>query len=292
MSEKLRKLISLMILLAVCLAPAKLHAESYDYHVTVYAGEHGTLTYNETEEGLNVKELEFKAGERFNPNDFTVEVDDDKYYFKGFHVSGIEGRIEGSLKVNEDIILVATYGIKGKQVAYYISYVDKTTGARLLPTRTEHGNPGDEAVAAYRYIEGYVPDFYNAHLILSEDESKNKIVFEYTPLVNNVTVDIIDQGGGGGGGDGGTGGGNGGAGGGTSPSQESEQSEPIESIDIVDPENPAAGPETEPSVPEVPQENQGHSFSWLWTILAALGFSLLLILLIILLLKRKRDREN
>ena len=180
----------------------------------------------------------------WNPSDYTVTVDDDRYYFKGFHVSGIEGTLEGAQFINEDMVFVTTYGIKGDLVEYTVHYVDET-GKDLIAKNVYYGNPGDKPVVAYRYIEGYLPQAYNLTGTLKEGET-NDFTFTYTKLPESAgggtnTV-IVYEGGGAGGGAGGTGAGTGGGNGnqGGNGQGGGTTSTPEQIIDIDNPTTPLA----------------------------------------------------
>lgn len=158
--------------------PAQVYADEEDaaftYHVTVSGGLHGTV------DGSDQVEVQIAPGGQFNPNDYTVALNDgdDKYYFKGFHVSGIEGVLEGAQTINEDKVFVATYGVKGDLVEYTVHYVDEN-GNQLLPSGTFYGNPGDKPVIAYQYVEGYLPQAYNLTGTLTEN-GPNEFTFVYS----------------------------------------------------------------------------------------------------------------
>ena len=308
---KKKHLVLLIIgLLFGSLLTHSLSAETYDtYHVMVYAGEHGTLTYTYTdedgneqkEENLPYKELAIEAGQRFDPNAFEVVLPEDSiYYSKGFQYSGTEDQIAGNIPVNEDVTLVVRYGIKGDQVAYTVRYVERGSNRQLLEPVTYHGNVGDEVIVAYRYVEGYRPSAYNARISsLSANETENIITFEYT----RVTVeDIIEDGGvipgtSGGTGNAATGGGNAPTGGnGTVPSgsENTEPQEPVEMIDIVDPSTPTTNPggngTDNPVEPIINPTNTG--INWLTIFGISIGVAGLLILFLFLLWKRKNDDEE
>ena len=158
--------------------PAQVYADEEDaaftYHVTVSGGLHGTVN------GQDQVDVQIAPGGQFNPNSYKVTLNDgdDKYYFKGFHVSGIEGVLEGAQTINEDKVFVATYGVKGALVAYTVHYVDEN-GGQLLPSGTFYGNPGDKPVIAYQYVEGYLPQAYNLTGTLTE-EGTNEFTFVYS----------------------------------------------------------------------------------------------------------------
>ena len=107
--------ITVLALMLVMSVPAM--AESSDYEVTVDGGLYGTVTgTTPTQIALNGK---------WNPNDYTVTVTDSHYYFKGFHKAGKEGVLEGAQDITEDTDFVATFGVKGDQVKYTVTYEDE-----------------------------------------------------------------------------------------------------------------------------------------------------------------------
>ena len=77
---------------------AKAEAANYKYKVTIEDGLYGKV---DKHEGT------FEYNERWNPNDYKVKVTNNKYYFKGFHISGIEG-VVGATKITQDTVFVAT----------------------------------------------------------------------------------------------------------------------------------------------------------------------------------------
>lgn len=163
--------------------PTQVYADDFTYHVTVSGGLHGTVN------GASQVDVDIAPGGEFNPNDYTVALNsgDDKYYFKGFHVSGIERVLTGARKVDEDMVFVATYGVKGDLVEYTVHYVD-ADGNKLRADSVFHGNPGDKPVVAYQYIEGYLPQAYNLTATLTED-GPNEFTFTYTENENAGTDD-------------------------------------------------------------------------------------------------------
>ena len=292
----------LLGLLVGSLFSLKLSAAGYDtYHVVVYAGEHGTLTYTDAEgiveSGLPYKELEFKAGERFDPNAFTVELPEDSiYYFKGFQYSGTEDQVAGNMAVNEDITLVARYGIKGKQVAYTIHYVVSGSNQQLLEPVTLHGNVGDEVIVAYQYIEGYIPSAYNAHIAkLSENEADNIIVFVYTkvavrdiyenggtiPAATTTTVTETENR----------------TGTGSPGNMEFSENEnvptdePLEVIEINEPEIPMTNPDNQGEDSGTITDPTTTGIGWSTVVGMSIGIAGILVLLLFLFAKRKSKEE-
>lgn len=153
-----------------CTVPA--WADDYSYTVTVSGGVQGTAS----------KSVQVKYGDTvtISPDDVTIK--NDKYYLKGFHVSGQEspvvqaGDITG---IQEDLDLVATYGIKQKMVKYTVRYVDENN-QDLLSAKTFYGNVGDKPVLAFTMIEGFSPDAYALTKTLKDNEAENVFVFSYT----------------------------------------------------------------------------------------------------------------
>ena len=155
---------------------------AYDYTVTVDGGLYGEVT--------GTTPATIAAGGQWNPNDYTVNVTDSKYYFKGFHRAGQEGVLEGAQDITEDVDFVATFGIKGDQVKYTVNFVD-ASGATLAPTKEFYGNVNDKPVVAYVYVEGYQPQAYNLTKTLVADETQNVFTFtysEWTPIEETTIV--------------------------------------------------------------------------------------------------------
>ena len=171
--------------------------ERYNYTIEVSGGLYGQVD-GKDEEFFTV---ESGKGYRFNTNNIKVTVKDeyaDKYAFLGFHVAGrvadeigdgSEQLVDtfnsvGDFLVNKDLMLVATFGVKSKLVAYYIRYVDEN-GYELLPQDTLYGNAGDKPVVAYRYISGYLPNTYHyTGTIPTKDATPLTFTFVYHELDN------------------------------------------------------------------------------------------------------------
>lgn len=173
MSKAFRRQVRILcavMLLVILMVPYGVCAAT-KYRVTVLGGLHGTVN------GTDKVDVEIESGKQWNPSDFTVKVSDDKYYFKGFHLSGIEGTLEGAQTIEKDMVFVATYGVRGNMVNYTVHYVDED-GKDLLAQKVFQGNPGDRPVVAYQYIEGYVPEAYNLKKTLVET-GDNDFVFRY-----------------------------------------------------------------------------------------------------------------
>ncbi len=153
-------------------------AANYKYRVTIDPGLHGTYS--------GTAEMEIPYGATWNPADYegNITVTDTDYYFKGFHISGIEG-IVGTTDITEDTVFVASYGMKGKTTAYTVKYQD-TSGKTLLASATYQGNVGDKPVVAFRYVNGYLPEAYNLEKTLVSEPSENVFTFKYKKVKPKV----------------------------------------------------------------------------------------------------------
>ena len=193
----LKTVVTLALMLCVMLTGTKAKA-AYQYEVTMSGGLYGTVSKTSDT---------FDYGEQWNPNEYTVTVTNEKYYFQGWHIAGQEGLV-GATEITKDTDFVAQYGIAGEVVAYTVNYIGPD-GTDLVPSATFYGNVGDKPVVAFVYVEGYQPQAYNLTKTLSADASENVFTFEY----NEVEV-VTEETTGGGGTGGGTGTGGGGAAGG------------------------------------------------------------------------------
>lgn len=153
-------------------------ADTYTYKVTVYAGNKGTIDGQEQKE---ITGLSFGSQVILDIN--SVKVTDDKYYVKGFRLSGRdneEALATPTIEVDGDVDYVVAYGIKGDMVAYTVNYQD-ANGKKLADSQTFYGNAGDKPVVAYKYIENYIPQALALTKTLSDNESENVFTFTYTP---------------------------------------------------------------------------------------------------------------
>lgn len=177
--KRLRIVLSLLaVVLLMIGSNAVARAASYKYRVTIDPGLHGTYS--------GTKAMEIPYGSTWNPSDYAdnITVTDDNYYFKGFHISGVEG-VVGTTDITEDTVFVASYGMKGETVAYTVNYVDES-GKTLLPSVTYQGNVGDQPVVAFRYVDGYLPQAYNLTKKLSDQASENVFTFKYKKVKPKV----------------------------------------------------------------------------------------------------------
>ncbi|MBR4462160.1 MAG: hypothetical protein IKS51_06250 [Erysipelotrichaceae bacterium] len=295
--------ILLALTLIIPLFTERVNAYS-SYKVTLLAGNYGKIIDPADGQKKDRVELEFfpdsnDPNERiWTPGDYDVVVTDDRYYCNNeYHISGIEGIAEAQ-EIKEDMVFVATYRIKGDLVAYTIHYVD-ASGAQLLPDSVFHGNIGEEAVLAYKYVEGYLPNEFTQSHILSDDEDENVFTFTYhraetgeggeTVIVYEEGEPVVRPS---------TPGGNQS---GTTPAvpsepaeptepvEPSEPTEPTEPVDIDDPTTPTTV-DPEPTVkPEPDKEDQPFIPM---AILIGGGSLLFLFLLLFLLRRRRKDQEE
>ena len=161
-------------------------ADTYTYKVTVYAGNKGTIDGQEQKEitGLSL-------GSQVILDINSVKVTDDKYYVKGFRLSGRdneEALATPTIEVDGDVDYVVAYGIKGDMVAYTVNYQD-ANGKTLADSQTFYGNAGDKPVVAYKYIENYIPQALALTKTLSDNEVENVFTFTYTPGEMNRVVE-------------------------------------------------------------------------------------------------------
>ena len=284
-----RFILPLVAVLLLNVFALSVSAEDTYYTVTVSSGLHGTF-----EDGTTKKEVQIKAGTDWNPGNFVIadEDIDDTYYFRGYHVAGIEGTLAGAQTIDQDMVFVATYGIENDLVEYYVNYVDEY-GNELLPRATFHGNVGDKPVVAYVYIENFAPNTRNFTGTLSKD-TVTEFTFEYHRVASPGTIIEYEEGPGttGGGTGGGAGGGEEGGNSEVTPGGEVTPDIPVDIIDIDDPDTPTTQPDDNTDNGETDHNNQGGTSIWLYAGLIATGGLLLLLLLLLLLRRRKGNDEE
>lgn len=159
-------------------------AEEATYQIRIYAGNVGA-----TIGGASVWTVTGHYGDPIPFDTGMVSLPEgSKYYVKGVRESGLDNDMVSSLGViREDADYVVAYGIKGKLVAYTVSFVDEN-GQQLAPSQTYYGNAGDKPVVAYLYVDGYQPQAYNLTKTLSENEGSNVFQFVYSPIVRPTPV--------------------------------------------------------------------------------------------------------
>lgn len=175
--KMLVSLLTVSVVTAVS-AMSVMAADNYTYKVTVYSGNKGTI---EGQDKVVFTGLD--AGSQVILNTGSVQVTDDKYYVKGFRLSGHdneEALASPTIEVDGDTDYVVAYGIKADMVAYTVNYQD-ADGKSLAESQTFYGNVGDKPVVAYRYIENYIPQALALTKTLSDNEVENVFTFTYTP---------------------------------------------------------------------------------------------------------------
>ena len=249
----------------------------------------------EDEKGNKVKQIDVQIGADdgwlWNPNDYVIKQDniDELYYFKGYHVAGIEGSLAGAQIITHDIVFVASYGIENNLVEYYVNYVDEN-GNGIGPVRNTYvGNVGDKPVVAFVHINGYAPKVRNYTGTLTEDEVL-EFTFEYREnRIDTVTVieDEVEGSVYNGGGEGQQ----------TVSGEEqgSETPEPIDIIDIDEGNTPTAEPDNTPDGGNEGQTETNSFISFLQNYGLLLGGGLLvlfLLLFLFLMMRRRREDEE
>lgn len=175
--KMLVSLLTVSVVTAVS-AMSVMAADNYTYKVTVYSGNKGTI---EGQDKVVFTGLD--AGSQVILNTESVQVTDDKYYVKGFRLSGHDNEetlASPTIEVDGDADYVVAYGIKANMVAYTVNYQD-ADGKSLAESQTFYGNVGDKPVVAYRYIENYIPQALALTKTLSDNEVENVFTFTYTP---------------------------------------------------------------------------------------------------------------
>ncbi|GAA6493573.1 hypothetical protein K280104A7_31370 [Candidatus Bariatricus faecipullorum] len=166
-------------------------AEYNQYKVTVYAGNKGVFA-----DGSDIQEYQVTAGGLLTgaATANSIQVTDEKYYVKGFRISGQEQsfytEIPTGTPFNADTDFVVAYGIAGDMVEYTVQYLDEN-GNELAPSAVYYANVGDKPVIAYQYIEGYVPQALAMTGTLSDNAADNVFTFEYTPGDSGQLVETI-----------------------------------------------------------------------------------------------------
>ena len=295
--------VAILLALALMVPMFTERVDAYSsYKVTLLAGSHGKIIDPKDGQEKDMVELEFfpdsddESKRVWTPGDYDVVVKDDRYYCNNeYHISGIEGAVEAQ-EIKEDMIFVATYRIKGDLVGYTVHYVDES-GAMLLPDSTFHGNIGEEAVLAYKYVDGYIPNTYSQAHVLSDDPGKNVFTFTYrrAEAGEGGTTIVYEEGeaparpstsGGGlpGGNPAGT----------EEPVNPAEPTEPGtsgEPVEIDDPTTPTT-PVVDPQPTVVPEPDKPEQFFVPMAILVGSASLLFLFLLLLLLRRRRKDQEE
>ncbi len=284
---------------------------NYTYTVALHAGNgtiggQGSLVlgpygYGDT---MNIS-MTHDADGNLYINGNLVQPEDDRYYVKGIRIAGQDESQNALLSapVTQDQEYVISYGMKKDQAKYTVQYMD-ANGNQLMEPKEFYGNVGDKPVAAYEYIEGYLPNAYNITGTLQADASKNVFTFIYTPVDANGTIIVTERGGAqdstlttgpslamrdgqdaeGAAGTEGTDG---------AAAEAGAPAEPVELIDIDDEQTPlAAAPEPDLSGSPAPAHEDMNAFPMAGVLAGCLIGAALIIALVVVLVMRKRKTSN
>lgn len=181
-----------LLLLMAC-APTNAHAETR-YTVRVFGGNRGSVNGQE----VYTLDRDFAYGDEVNLDDYvTIDITDDKYYFKGYRKSGEDWLARSSFTITEDTDFVVAYGVRGDQVSYTISFIEYGTGRALQNDEgktsvTFYGNKGDKPVVPYEYVPGYRPRYRNITGTLG-DEGTNNWTLEYIAVEVPVVSEVVTE---------------------------------------------------------------------------------------------------
>ena len=149
------------VVLALAFVAAPAYADSYEYDVRIFAGNHGTfggddvVTLGTYAEGTEITVTRQQVEDMLSMEDGT------KYYVKGFRISGQDTLYSSyTFDVNEDTDLIVAYGVEGAMTSYTIHFVVEATGQEL-GSATFTGKVGDKPVESYEYFECYRPLYRN-----------------------------------------------------------------------------------------------------------------------------------
>lgn len=257
---------------------------------------------------------------------YRISSNDDKYYVKGIHVSGHlldpDEILDNSdeLTADEDLYLVASFGVKGDTYEYRVYYYTeggtnlKTSAGEADEYDSFHAYKDEKVIVAPRSFDGY--EDYIVYKVAWKGENADGSPVEGSAASRGLTYTIKDDlrqimtieytyrkvdpgevvtydesviylpGTGGGTG--------GGGGGGTSPVTPEPETEPI--VDIDQPEVPTTEPEVEPHTdikPEpVPESNFWETFFAKPWLVAGSGLALFMLLFFLVYLLRRRKRDG
>ena len=173
--------------------------ESYNYTVTVYAGQQGHFenpSIGKLSDGNKTLKITAKLGDEITINESTtgLKLDNGDYYIRGFRYTGHDNdeQMEKAFisSVDQDIAYEAAYGLKGGMVKYTVHYLDENNND-LIKSEEFYGMVGDNPVVSFRYVEGYQPNAYNLTKKLTANEAENVFPFTYS----KVSAAAADQGG-------------------------------------------------------------------------------------------------
>ena len=201
MKKILSKVFAFALLFSLVILPVRAADDDYDYTVTIFGGLHGTVKsvnpvndqYIDVQTADKIV-LKVPKGYRWNPNDFEVTVNDQKYFWGlEFQFAGKEDSPAFDFEVDTDVDIVPIYRTAYNAVEYTVRYLHVGDNAEVYPQQTFYGNVGEKPVIAYKYKEGYIPTAYNETRTIDEDPSKNVFTFYYE-TVTEARQEIIDRG--------------------------------------------------------------------------------------------------
>jgi len=167
----MKRILSILFIFLILfgISPVDLCADETTYTVQFDGGRYGTIT---GDSGSKLDCIPFNSTYYLNGNTATIVFPDrsiheftlnktndpnNKYYFKGFHISGQVDSLYTTLNINKDLILVGTYGVANSLTEYRVRYIDED-GNEILPTDTMYANEGDQPIVGCRYKAGYIPN--------------------------------------------------------------------------------------------------------------------------------------
>ena len=180
--KKLKKLFALVFVLCLLagISATAFAADDTMYTVRVFSGQRGSINGSG-----DVRIYTVKAGTELNitnniQNYVTITDTSRPYYATGIRESGKEETHALSFKVTKDEDFVVTYGVLGKQVAYYVRYINRNTGAEIAASEGPfYVNSGDRVYVAYIDINNY--SIANARNLTKTMTGDYTFTFEYVP---------------------------------------------------------------------------------------------------------------
>ena len=170
-NKNLGRMLCMMLIAMVGLLAVATPALAKQYKVRIFGGNNGTYADKDPYETM------WDAGEYFYPDTDAVEIKDNKYYAKGFRLSGAD-KMSSEYYIIEDTDIVVAYGVRGKMVNYTLHFVEYNNPSNVLAQpRTFEGKVGDIPVAAYEYIPGWRPIYRQITGTLVDGD--NDWTFEY-----------------------------------------------------------------------------------------------------------------
>lgn len=191
----MKKIFSILFIILMIITVDPLKVNGDEDGSTVYAGTTYTIQfdggrYGTVDGGSVLSEIPFNSEVHINGNDTTIIFPDksehvfkltkandpeNKYYFKGYHISGQVDEMLGVFNIDKDLILVGTYGVANSLTEYRVRYID-TDGNEILPTDTMYANEGDQPIVGCRYKAGYIPNV----AMMQSDPLKKGVIQVFT----------------------------------------------------------------------------------------------------------------